>query len=50
MKFDPALSYIIDGLTERIDATNDRRLRKALALVEDVAMGTRRRWWEVWKR
>jgi hypothetical protein len=47
MKFDPLLSYVIDSLTTRIEETNDPRLRKALALVEDVAMGRRRRWWRI---
>lgn len=50
MKFDPVLSYIIDGLSERIDQTNDRRLRKARALIEDVAMGPPVRWWQWWRR
>ena len=45
MTFDPLLSYVIDALTDQIEQTNDKRLRKALALVEDVAMGTRRPWW-----
>lgn len=49
MKFDPLLSYIVDGLSERIDATNDPRLRKARALVEEVAMGPRRPWWRFWR-
>lgn len=50
-EFDPLLSYVIDALTDRIELTNDPRLRKALALVEDVAIGaTRRPWWKVWSR
>jgi hypothetical protein len=36
--FDPVLSSLIDVLTERIEETNDTRLRHALALIEEVAM------------
>lgn len=50
MKFDPVLSYIVDGLSERIERTNDKRLRKARELILDVAMGTRRSWWRFWRR
>ncbi len=50
MGFDPELSYAVDVLTKRIDATGDKRLRKARELVLDVAFWPRRPWWRFWQR
>ena len=45
MRFNDTLSYVVDALTDEIEALDDPRLRKARELVLDVALWPRRRWW-----